>query len=117
MLNLPLIGIWVRLLTVPYRYLFPSIVLFCIVGVYSVEYHAIDIYMLAGFGFLGFVFTKLECEPAPLLFGMILGPMLELNLRRAMLMSRGDPAIFVQSPISAVLRVRRRVFTQKPTWG
>lgn len=102
-LNLPLIGIWVRLLTVPYHFLFPSIVLFCIVGVYSVEYQSLDMFMLAFFGFAGYLLSKLDCEPAPLLFGMILGPMLEQNLRRAMLMSRGDPAIFVERPVSAIL--------------
>ena len=99
--NLPLIGIWVRLLSVPYRLLFPSILLFCGIGIYSLSYNTFDIYIAALFGLLGYIFVKLECEPAPLMLGFILGPMLEENLRRAMLLSRGDPLTFVTNPISA----------------
>jgi TctA family transporter len=102
-LNLPLIGVWVKLLTVPYRLLYPAILLFCAVGVYSVNNTSIDITMTAIFGFLGVVFAKLDCEPAPLLLGFVLGPMMEENLRRALLLSRGDPMTFAHHPISAVM--------------
>jgi len=102
-LNLPLIGMWIKLLTVPYRLLYPAILVFCGIGVYSVNNASFDIYMMALFAVLGYVWTKLECEPAPLILGFILGPMMEENLRRAMLLSRGDPSVFVTKPISAVL--------------
>ncbi len=99
-LNLPLIGIWIRLLTVPYRLLFPAILLFCCIGTYSINNSTIDVIMAAGFGLLGYFFRKLDCEPAPLVLGFILGPMMEENLRRAMLLSRGDPSVFLTRPIS-----------------
>ena len=102
-LNLPMIGIWIKLLTVPYRWLFPAIVLFCAVGVYSTNNNTFDIWMVAIFGFIGYIFIKLGCEPAPLLLGLILGPMMEEYLRRALLISRGDWAVFVTRPISAGL--------------
>ena len=102
-LNLPLIGIWVRLLTVPYHILFPLIVGFCCIGVYSVNNNAIDVYTMALFGVVGYVLVKLDCEPAPLLLGFIIGPMLEEYLRRAMLISRGDPTVFFTRPISATM--------------
>ncbi len=102
-LNLPLIGMWIKLLTVPYRLLYPAILVFCGIGVYSVNNSSFDIYMMAIFAVLGYVWVKLECEPAPLILGFILGPMMEENLRRAMLLSRGDPSVFVTKPISAVL--------------
>ena len=102
-LNLPLIGIWVKLLTVPYRLLYPAILLFCGIGVYSLSSQSFDVMLAALFGVLGYVFIKLECEPAPLILGFILGPMMEENLRRAMLLSRGDASVFVTSPISGVL--------------
>ena len=102
-LNLPLIGLWVKLLTVPYRWLFPAIVLFCAIGVYSTNNNSFDIWMVALFGLIGYVFIKLGCEPAPLLLGLILGPMMEEYLRRAMLISRGDWSVFVTRPISASL--------------
>ena len=102
-LNLPLIGIWVKLLQVPYRLLYPAILLFCCIGVYSIQNNVFDVFMTAAFGILGWLFVKLECEPAPLLLGFILGPMMEENLRRAMLLSRGDPTVFVTRPISAVM--------------
>lgn len=101
-LNLPLVGLWIRLLQVPYRLLYPAVVLFCCIGIYSLSNNPSDILLAAVFGFLGYVFVKLDCEPAPLLLGFILGPLLEENLRRAMLLSRGDPTVFVTSPISAV---------------
>jgi TctA family transporter len=102
-LNLPLIGIWIKLLTIPYRWLFPAIVLFCAIGVYSTNNNTFDIWMVAFFGVLGYTFLKLGCEPAPLLLGFILGPMMEENLRRAMLLSRGDWSVFVTRPLSATL--------------
>ena len=104
-LNLPLIGIWVKLLTVPYRYLFPAIVLFCAIGVYSVNNNTWDIWMVGIFGVIGYIFIKLGAEPAPLLLGFILGPMMEENLRRALLLSRGDWSTFVTRPLSAGLLV------------
>jgi putative tricarboxylic transport membrane protein len=104
-LNLPLIGIWIRLLTVPYRFLFPAIAAFCCIGVYSVNNNTFDVYMVALFAVLGFAFYRLRCEAAPLLLGFILGPMMEENLRRALLLSRGDWNTFVQRPLSASLLV------------
>lgn len=102
-LNLPLIGIWIKLLTVPYRWLFPAIVLFCAVGVYSTNNNTFDVWMVAAFGAVGYLFIKLGLEPAPLLLGFILGPMMEENLRRALLLSRGDWSVFVTRPLSGVL--------------
>jgi putative tricarboxylic transport membrane protein len=102
-LNLPLIGLWVRLLTVPYRLLFPAILVFCAIGVFSLSNTTFDVYLMALFGLLGYVFIKLDCEPAPLLLGFILGPMMEEYLRRALILSRGDPMIFVTRPISAAM--------------
>jgi len=99
-LNLPLIGIWIRLLTVPYRLLYRAILVFCCIGVYSINNSPFDVLLACLFGLLGYVGIKLECEPAPLVLGFILGPMMEENLRRAMLLSRGDPAIFFTKPIS-----------------
>ena len=104
-LNLPLIGMWIKLLTVPYKWLYPAIVLFCAIGVYSTNNNSFDIWMVALFGLIGYVFIKLGCEPAPLLLGLILGPMMEEYLRRALLISRGDWAVFVTRPISASLLV------------
>ncbi len=102
-LNLPLIGIWIRLLKVPYRLLYPAILLLCCIGVYTVNKSTGDILLMAGFGLLGYIFAKLDCEPAPLLLAFILGPLMEENLRRAMLMSGGDPSVFFTQPISLIL--------------
>lgn len=102
-LNLPLIGIWVKLLRVPYRMLFPAILVFCTIGVYSLNYNAFDIFMFAIFGIIGYVWSKLGCEGAPLLLGLVLGPMMEENFRRALLLSRGDFTTFVTRPLSASL--------------
>jgi len=102
-LNLPLIGMWIKLLMVPYRLLYPAILLFCCVGVYSINNNPYDVIFMAFFAVLGYVCLKLECEPAPLILGFILGPLMEENLRRAMLLSRGDPTTFVTKPISAAL--------------
>jgi putative tricarboxylic transport membrane protein len=104
-LNLPLIGLWVRLLSVPYYLLFPAIMAFCSIGVFSVKGSAFDLYAVAFFGLLGYLLAKLRCEPAPLLLGFVLGPLLEENLRRAMILGRGDPTVFVTRPISATLLV------------
>jgi TctA family transporter len=99
-LNLPLIGIWVKLLSVPYRLLFPLILLVCAIGAYSANNNMFDVWVAVIFGVLGYVFIKLGCEPAPLLLGYILGPMLEENLRRALILSRGDFTVFVTRPAS-----------------
>jgi len=104
-LNLPLIGMWVKLLTVKYDYLFPAILIFCCIGVYSISNMWMDVILAALFGFIGYVFMKLETEPAPLLLGYVLGPMMEENLRRALLLSRGDPAVFFTRPISLTLLI------------
>jgi putative tricarboxylic transport membrane protein len=104
-LNLPLIGIWIRLLRVPYRLLYPAILLFCSIGVYTVNNTSFDVMQTAVFGFVGVLFVKLEMEPAPLLLGFVLGPMMEENLRRALLLSRGDPTVFMTRPISAGLLI------------
>ena len=104
-LNLPMIGVWVQLLRVPYRWLFPAILVFCCIGVYSINNNVWDVWIAIFFGFAGYVFGKLGCETAPLVLGFILGPMMEENLRRAMLLSRGDPSVFVSSPISCGLLI------------
>ena len=100
-LNLPLIGIWIRLLRVPYRLLFPAIMLFMAIGVYSVNNNPFDMLIMAVFGLFGLVCAKLDMEPAPLALGVVLGPLMEENLRRAMLLARGDPTVFLTRPISA----------------
>jgi TctA family transporter len=102
-INLPLIGMWVKLLEVPYRYLYPSILIFCAIGVYSLQNNVFDVYQTALFGIFGYICSKLRLEPAPMLIGFVLGPMMEEHLRRAMLLARGDPMVFLQRPISAVL--------------
>jgi TctA family transporter len=103
MLNLPLIGFWVKMLTIPYQVLFPAIVVFAAIGTYSLGLNAFDVYAIALFGVLGYVLIKCGCEPAPLLLGFVLGPLLEENLRRALIISRGDPSVFFTRPISAAL--------------
>ncbi len=105
LLNLPLIGLWVRLLRVPYRLLYPAILLFCCIGIYSVNQSALEVAFAVGFGVLGYAFIKLNCEPAPLLLGFVLGPLMEENLRRALLLARGDATVFLTRPISATLLV------------
>ncbi|MBM3571962.1 MAG: tripartite tricarboxylate transporter permease [Alphaproteobacteria bacterium] len=99
-INLPLIGLWVKLLRVPYRLLYLAILMFCCIGVYSLNNSTFEVALMALFGVVGYVFIKLGCEPAPLLLGFILGPMMEEYLRRALLLSRGDPLVFVNRPIS-----------------
>ena len=102
-LNLPLIGMWVRMIMVPYHYLYPVILVFCAIGVFSLNNSTFDIYLMALFGFLGYVFAKLDCEPAPMLLGFILGPLMEEYLRRALIIAHGDPMVFVTRPISATM--------------
>lgn len=102
-LNLPLVGLWVQILKIPYRFLYPAIMAICAIGVYSINYNTYDIVLMAAFALLGYIFYQLRCEPAPLILGFVLGPMMEENLRRAMLLSRGDASVFFTSPISAVL--------------
>ncbi|HET7866553.1 MAG TPA: tripartite tricarboxylate transporter permease [Burkholderiaceae bacterium] len=102
-LNLPMIGIWIKLLTVPYRLLFPAIMVFCCIGLYTLNNNNFDMLMAALFSVVGYVFYKLDCEPAPLLLGFILGPMMEENLRRALLLSRGEWTTFMTRPLSAGL--------------
>ena len=104
-LNLPLIGIWIKLLTVPYRFLFPAIMVFCSIGLYTLNNSSFDVYAGALFAVVGYAFYKLGCEPAPLLLGFILGPMMEENLRRALLLSRGDWTTFMTRPLSAGLLI------------
>ena len=104
-LNLPLVGVWVRLLRVPYRWLFPSIIMFCALGNFSVNNNPVDVYLVALVGVLGYILAKLECEPAPLILGYVLGPLMEEYLRRALLISRGDPTVFFTRPISLAFMI------------
>jgi TctA family transporter len=104
-LNLPLVGLWVRLLKVPYRLLFPSIFVFCCIGVYTVDTKIFDVYELAALTGLGYLLLKLDCEPAPLILGFVLGPLMEENLRRALMIAQGDASVFVTRPISAAFLV------------
>jgi putative tricarboxylic transport membrane protein len=102
-INLPLIGLWVRLLTIPYSLLYPAIIAFACIGVFSVDGQVFDLVMVGAFGLLGYLFAILRCPPAPLVLGFVLGPMLEENLRRSMLIGQGNPMIFLERPISAAL--------------
>jgi len=102
-LNLPLVGLWVKMLSIPYRVLFPAIVLFACIGTFSINQNIYDVYAIAFFGIVGYLLIRFGCEPAPLLLGFVLGPLLEEHLRRAMIISRGDPSIFITRPISATL--------------
>ncbi|WP_422649100.1 TctA family transporter [Cupriavidus sp. H18C1] len=104
-LNLPLIGIWVKLLKVPYRFLYPAILTFCCIGVYSVQNTTFDVFQTAAFGVVGYLFLKLKCEPAPLLLGFVLGPMMEENFRRTLLLSRGEFTVFFTRPLSLSLLI------------
>ncbi|MGB3501197.1 MAG: tripartite tricarboxylate transporter permease [Mesorhizobium sp.] len=104
-LNLPLVGLWVKLLTVPYYILFPLIMAFCAIGVYSVNSNVYDLYTVAGFGLLGYILMKLRCEPAPLLLGFVLGDQLEENLRQSMIKAFGDPWVMLSRPITATVLI------------
>ena len=102
-INLPLVGIWVSLLRIPYRLLFPAIILFCCIGAYASSSSVFNVWLMLGWGALGYFFNKVGVQPAPMVLGFVLGTMLEENFRRAMLLSGGDPMVFVQRPISATL--------------
>jgi len=102
-LNLPMVGLWVKLLSIPYRLLYPAIILFCCIGVYTVSNNTFDVFVAVLFGIVGYVFAKIGCEPAPMLLGFVLGPMMEEYFRRALLISRGDFFVFLERPISAGL--------------
>ena len=104
-LNLPLVGVWAKLLTLPYRLLYPAILLICAIGVYSINNSALDVLVASVFGFVGYLLYRLHCEPAPLLLGFILGPLIEENLRRALLISHGSPLVFIERPISCTFLV------------
>jgi putative tricarboxylic transport membrane protein len=108
-INLPLIGIWVQLLKVPYRFLYLSILLFCAIGVYTIGNSSFSVLVAAFFGVVGYIFMRLECEPAPMILGFVLGPLMEDNLRRAMRISGGDPMIFIHRPISLGLLIAAAV--------
>jgi TctA family transporter len=108
-INLPLIGMWVQLLKVPYRFLYLAILLFCAIGVYTVNNSPAAVLLAALFGVIGYVFLCLECEPAPLILGFVLGPLMEENLRRALRLSSGDPMIFVERPVSLALLIASAV--------
>ncbi len=99
--NIPFINIWIKILSIPYRILYPAIIIFLCIGVYSVSNSAFQLFLLAGLGGAGYLFAKLGCPASPLLLGLILGPMMEENLRRALLIGRGNPMVFLESPISA----------------
>ncbi|WP_323032439.1 tripartite tricarboxylate transporter permease [Paracoccus sp. (in: a-proteobacteria)] len=118
LLNLPLVGLWVKLLKIPYNALFPAVLVFSCIGVFGSNYSTFDLYLTAGFGLMGYLLRKLDCEPAPLILGFILGPMMEDNFRRAMVLSEGDIMTFVNSPISAcflALAVLMLVLMSAPT--
>lgn len=102
-LNLPLVGLWVKLLTIPYRYLYPAIMMFCCIGVYSLKNDTFEVYEAALFCIFGYLLIKLGLPPAPMLLGLVLGPQIEENFRRAMLLSRGDASVFFTSPLSGSL--------------
>ena len=104
-LNLPLVGLWAKLLQVPYRLLYPAIIVFCCIGAYTINSKPFDAFVMAFFAIFGYVALKLDCEPAPLILGFVLGPMMEENLRRALLISRGDPMVFLHEPISLAFLV------------
>jgi TctA family transporter len=102
-LNLPLIGLWVRMISVPYHLLYPAIMVFCAIGVFSLGNTTFDVYLMALFGLLGYIFQKLGCEPTPLLLGFILGPPMEEFLRRALILSEGRADVLITEPLSAGL--------------
>jgi TctA family transporter len=116
-LNLPLVSVWVRLLKIPYRFLFPAILVFCSIGAYSVQSSVFDILLLAFFGAMGYLFIKLQISPIPLLLGFVLGPLLEENFRRAMMMARGDFTVFVRHPLSLVLLILCALILLLTVWA
>ena len=104
-INLPMVGLWVKLLSVPYRMLYPAILLFCVIGVYGLNSNWVMMAMTTVFAIFGYVLVRVGCEPAPMILGFLLGPLMEENLRRSLVLSRGDPMIFIERPISATLLV------------
>ncbi|MFC7517255.1 tripartite tricarboxylate transporter permease [Herbaspirillum sp. GCM10030257] len=104
-LNLPMIGLWVRMIMVPYHFLYPGILVFCAIGVFSLNNSEFDVFVMAGFGLFGYICAKLEMEAAPMMLAFIIGPMMEEYLRRALLLSRSDPLVFLQRPISATMLI------------
>ena len=102
-INLPLLGLWVRMISIPYHFLYPAILAFCVIGAFSLNNTTFDVYVLCVFGALGYFLNKIGCEPAPMLLGFVLGPMIEEHLRRALLLSSGDPMIFVTRPLSGAM--------------
>jgi len=116
-LNVPLIGLWVRLLSIPYSVLYPFIIAFICIGVYSVNSSVLDLYVLIFFGVLGCLLAYFRFEPAPLILGLILGPMLEVNMRRALMMSRGDYTVFISRPISAIFLGAAVLIVAWTLWG
>jgi TctA family transporter len=108
-LNLPLVGMWVKLLRIPYRLLFPAIIGFCCIGAYTVNSNIFDVYVMAFFSIFGYLCLKLDCEPAPLILGFVLGPLMEENLRRALLLSRGDLMVLVEEPLSLAFLIAAAV--------
>jgi TctA family transporter len=115
-LNIPLVGIWIKLLQTPYRFLYPLIVIFCLVGVYSERNEPFDVMICAGVLVLGYWLEKLDCAPAPLILGLVLGPILEENLRRSLLISRGDPTVFLTRPVSLAFLILACVIVVVFTW-
>jgi len=103
--NRPMIGLWVRMIMVPYHFLYPAILMFCAIGVFSLNNSDFDVFLMAIFGLFGYICAKLEMEPAPMLLGFIIGPMMEEYLRRALLLSRSDPMVFLERPISATMLI------------
>jgi putative tricarboxylic transport membrane protein len=101
-LNLPLIGLWVRVLRIPYRIIFPMILLFCLVGAYAVNVSVLDLELMLGFGVLGYLMRKFDFDTAPLVLAFLLGPMMEVAMRQSLLLSQGSFAIFVTRPLAAV---------------
>lgn len=116
-LNLPLIGIWVSMLRIPFRWLYPAIIVFVCLGVYSVRGSGFDIAAVAVIGALGYLLALAQFNPALLLLGFVLGPLIETNLRRAMLISRGDPMVFLERPISAVFVIATLALIGSSLWG
>ncbi|TSE24001.1 Tripartite tricarboxylate transporter TctA family protein [Tepidimonas sediminis] len=116
-LNLPLVGMWVAILRIPYHVLYPAILIFIALGTYSVNNNVFDIHMVAAIGAVGYLLAVLRFEAAPLMLGFVLGPLMEENLRRAMLLSRGDPAIFVERPISAAFLGAAALLFLWSLWG
>jgi putative tricarboxylic transport membrane protein len=115
-LNLPLVGLWVQVLKIPYRVLFPMILLFCLIGVYGLNASVLEMILVIIFGVFGYIMRKLEFEMAPLILGLIVGPMMELAVRQSLLLSKGSFTIFISRPISAVFFFLTLAFLLRMTW-